>query len=241
MNLQVSMPYEPCTYKCPFCIARNHKHDYNFDNLYQKSRSKYLLTLQDNIDIYNIKTVVLTGEADPSQNISWVQDCVEAIHAMRKDYHFEHVKIELQTKNQKADYSMLHGLDVLAISISSPKEFESAKELVKKYPNFIIRPTIVLSSKFNGHINYEELDLTPFKQVTFKEMQYTEDEATNEWIRTHAFIGRDDLKNLIYSYRDTVSIYYDMDCQRAIGRYMIYRSDGEVYRTWEQLPKEKRD
>jgi organic radical activating enzyme len=234
MNLQVCMPYEPCKYACPFCISKGHKHGYDFKNLHKENRNEYLVKLQDTIEMYNIKTVVITGEADPSQNMLWLQDCVEAINALSPK---RNIKIELQTKNQKADYSLLKGLDVLAISISSPKEFQSAKELVKKYPNFIIRPTIVLSSKFNGHINYEELDLTPFKQVTFKEMQYTEDEATNEWIYTHPFVGRDDLKNLIFSYKKNISIFYDMDCQNAVGRYLIYRSDGNTYRRWEDLPK----
>lgn len=32
-NLQVCLPYQPCVYRCPMCVARGHKHEYKFENL----------------------------------------------------------------------------------------------------------------------------------------------------------------------------------------------------------------
>lgn len=239
MNLQVSMPYEPCIFNCPFCIAKGHEHDYKFKNMYATKRMSYLTALQDTVIERQIKTVVFTGEADPSQNIVWLQDCLEALAYIKRIH--PTLKIELQTKNQKQDYSSLEGLDVLSISVSNLKEFESAKELVEKYPQFLVRPVIILSSIFNGKTNVTTMDLTPFKQVTFKELQWTEDSKVNDWISSHQFKGRDDLKDLIFAFKDKVSIVYDLDCQNGFNRYLIYRSDAQVYRTWEELPKSPND
>jgi hypothetical protein len=240
MNLQVCMPYEPCVFNCPFCIARGHEHNYDFKNVYQTNHFRYLVELQDILmsPIHNIKTVVFTGEADPSQNIQWVQDCLEAIDALRRAPQYAYIKTELQTKNQRVDYSVLQTLDVLSISVSNIKEFNNAKDLIKKYPQFLVRPVVILSSQFNGKTNITTMDLTPFKQVTFKELQWTEDPKVNDWISKNQFIGRDDLKDLIFAFKDKVSIMYDMDCQNGFNRYKIFRSDAELYNTWEQLPKE---
>lgn len=232
------MPYEPCIFKCPFCIARGHEHEYKFKNLYKTDYFKYLIELQNVIMNNDYNAVVFTGEADPSQNLSWVGSCLEAVNTLKKYYAYAHVKTELQTKNQRADYSLLEGLDVLSISVSNLTEFESAKELVSKYPQFLVRIVVILSSAFNGKTNVSHMDLTPFKQVTFKELQWTEDPKVNDWIGEHQFKGRDDLKDLIFAFKDTVSIVYDFDCQNGSNRYHIYRSDGNVYKTWEEFPKE---
>jgi hypothetical protein len=241
MNLQLCMPYELCKFNCSFCIARGHKHNYQFKNVYQTNYFRYLVELQDILmsPVHNIKTIVFTGEADPSQNIQWIQDCLEAIEGVRKSPDYAYIKTELQTKDQRADYSVLQGLDVLSISVSNMKEFNNAKDLVKTYPQFLVRPVIILSKAFIGKTNIHDMDLTPFKQVTFKELQWTEDSDVNEWINKNRFIGRDNLKDLIFSFKDTVSIMYDLDCQNGFNRYLIYRSDAEIYRSWDELPKEE--
>lgn len=34
MNLQVCAPHQECVYNCPFCVARGHKHKYQFKDIY---------------------------------------------------------------------------------------------------------------------------------------------------------------------------------------------------------------
>ena len=46
MNLQVCLPYQPCWFNCPMCVARGHKHKYIFDNLYASDKKKYLKALK---------------------------------------------------------------------------------------------------------------------------------------------------------------------------------------------------
>lgn len=49
MNLQISIPYEPCVYKCPMCVARGHKHNYTFENVYQEKPLEFFNSLNDPI------------------------------------------------------------------------------------------------------------------------------------------------------------------------------------------------
>lgn len=34
MNLQVCAPHQECVYNCSFCVARGHKHKYQFKDIY---------------------------------------------------------------------------------------------------------------------------------------------------------------------------------------------------------------
>ena len=56
MNIQISAPYQPCVYHCPFCVARGHKHEYKFDNLYGRDEEAYIRALRDFIIKYT-KTI----------------------------------------------------------------------------------------------------------------------------------------------------------------------------------------
>ena len=73
-----------------------------------------------------------------------------------------------------------------------------------------------------------------FDQITFKALNQTESESTNKWIEKY---GAKDLSNFyeIMNSRNgsSVSIRVDTTCQKAEGRYYVFRSDGRVYGSWE--------
>ena len=74
MNIQISAPYQPCAYHCPFCVARGHKHGYKFDDLYSADEQRYFNRLSNFLTNYCDKTntwptVIITGEC------SWYWKC----------------------------------------------------------------------------------------------------------------------------------------------------------------------
>ena len=40
MNLQVSVPHQKCVYSCPMCVARSHKNEGIFENLYKTNKKE---------------------------------------------------------------------------------------------------------------------------------------------------------------------------------------------------------
>lgn len=239
------MPYQKCIYDCKFCIAKGHNHEYQFENLYQTDKDLYLARLKQQVQLMSmlsvhvpdrLRSVIITGEADPSQNMEWVYDVIKTIRPLAKRGRFN---IEIQTRNHRIVFpNKKVRPDVIALSVSSMAEFNKAILLKELYPDVIIRPVVILNKKLNNMIKY--LDLTPYQQVTFKELQYGEDPNVNDWIQENEFKGRDDLKNLIFTFKKDCSIVHDYDCQNAKARYRIYRSDAEIYYDWEQLPRERK-
>ena len=112
-SLQILTPHMECIYNCPFCIAKAHKHENKFKDIYHLDintwRDNLAKVLLENEDL---KFVVITGTNEPMQS----QDCVEdAIRLVR--YYRPDIVIEIQTRwyNENPLYNEL---DTVCYSIS---------------------------------------------------------------------------------------------------------------------------
>lgn len=226
MNLQVCVPYQPCVYKCPMCVARGHKHKYIFDNLYKDNKRKYLRLLAKAVrKLDKGVSVILTGECDPTQDIEFCKEVIKVVRKVRKD-----IRIELQTRNYL--YQGELDVDVLSYSIVSLRGYQNARNY---YKDWIItnRMVILLVKGLEPYLNNEHFDTKGFDQVTFKTLQYSEDPEVNAWIDKFKMSeeGVEAVRGIV---RDGISIRVDTSCQNGEGRYYIFRSDGKTYRTWEE-------
>ena len=218
MNLQLCIPYEPCIYHCPFCIARGHKHNYEFQNLYKTNKKEYFQKLIDVLEFID-GSVVLTGECEPTQNMSFLKDVIKVIRKHKKN-----AVIELQTRNY--EYKGGLDIDVLSYSIVDSKAYLNAYKLYKE-PKKINRLVILLRRDLDFLNNYN-FNSFGFQQVTFKQLQLGEDFETNKWIMNNLSEVNHNIQ------RSDISIRYDYSCQTAKGRYFVFRSDGNLYNSWEE-------
>lgn len=225
MNLQVCLPYQPCWFNCPMCVARGHKHKYVFDNLYKEDKEAYLANLKDAVmSLGQSRSVILTGECDPTQDIEFCKEVIQLVRSIRPD-----LFIELQTRN----YTYRGGLDVdvLSYSIVDIGGYNAASSFYKEKD--AINRIVILLGDWTRILNNDTFDTKGFSQVTFKVLQYSEDKNVNEWINKHK-LPSSHLEVIKGIKREGVSIKFDENCQSGIGRYLIFRSDGHIYTTWEE-------
>ncbi len=230
MNLQVCVPYERCVYNCPMCVAKGHKHHYEFKNLYVEDKEEYGNKLRY-INDYNreyFENVIITGECDPTQNMGFVKYII----GMLKLWHKDELKIELQTHNYNVNVSELDDLDVLSYSITDSKAYLRSYKFprLKDKTNRIV---ILLTKEF-AFLNKNNFEPMGFDQVTFKTLQYGEDKEINKWIDENKLEDLSNIYDIVNKYNGTdISIRIDTSCQNAKGRYKILRSDGKLYENWE--------
>lgn len=229
MNLQLCAPYEQCVYSCPMCVARGHNHKYKFDNLYADDAGAYFSALRGTLLAFDINTVVLTGECDPTQNGLWVIRCCQQLVKCRPD-----VRIELQTHNfNLKSYQVPDEVEVLSYSITSVKDYLSAWKYYKPC-GVTTRMVILLTEEFN-FLTKDNFSPMGFDQVTFKVLQHGEDERVNRWVDANRMQNLDPIYGIMESRNGgSVSVRVDTSCQTAAGRYIIFRSDGRIYESWEE-------
>lgn len=236
MNIQICAPYQPCIYHCPMCIARGHQHQYKFENVWEKNKDKYFANLLATLATMNPECVVITGECDPTQNLAWLNSVLDIMQTCPT------VKVELQTHNFNLNSFLIDTtkLDVLSYSIISSKDYLSAWRYLKPQ-NTINRLVILLTKDFN-FLNKDNFSTMGFTQITFKSLQNTEDILTNEWIKNNNIDSESfqQIQNIMQSRNgSTTSIRIDTNCQEATGRYVIFRSDGQLYDSWEACSPSK--
>jgi organic radical activating enzyme len=221
MNLQVSMPYETCPFKCPMCIANGRE---RFSDMYTENRKEYLSKLKLLAESGKYKDFVITGASDPTLNSHWLDDVLETL----KGYH-----TELQTKNYNIKNYELHNLSVLAYSITNSKEYLQAWSL-RKLSNAKNRLVILLTNEFD-FLTAKNFNPMGFEQITFKILQMTEDEKTNKWIETNSMTDLTNIYAIVDKFNGDkkVSVRLDASCQDSHGRYEIFRADGKLYNHWE--------
>ena len=227
MNLQVCAPHQECVYNCPFCVARGHKHKYQFKDIYNDGLNQdYFNALKRTIKNCNIDTVIITGECDPTQNMRWARKVAEVAKSCG-------VRTEIQTHNLSMKMEQLDFVDVVSYSITNAREYLSSWQCINNYHgNAISRMVIILTKELN-FLNKNNFCRMGFDQVTFKSLNYGEDEKINKWIDENT-IELDQFKDIVSSRNGSkFSIRLDTTCQNATGRYLIFRSDGMVYDSWE--------
>lgn len=231
MNIQISAPYQPCVYHCPFCVARGHKHGYKFDDLYSTDEQRYFKKLRDFLIEYSKKidgypTVIITGECDPSQNMRWATKVANECHDLN-------CKVEFQTHNLSLKETEIpRAINVLSYSITNVREYLSAWRYVK--PKWCVNRMVLILRDGFGFLNKDNFSPMGFDQVTFKALNEGEDDKINAWIANHRPGNINNFYEIMESRNgSTLSVRVDTTCQHAEGRYYVFRSDGKVYESWE--------
>ena len=241
MNLQVSVPYQKCVFKCPMCVARGHKNENSFANLYATDKREWQKKFEKVLTEGNYDSVVLTGECDPTQDMRYCDDVISVIRNMRG----KTPTIEFTTHNQKFDNALIsvpngHKVDVVTLSVTNVREYLNAWRVPQQnaffYPTY--RMVILLTKEFE-FLTPENFNTMGFDQITFKTLQYGEDGDVNRWIYEnkmsdeHVEIIREIVEK--FNSHSDCSVRLDTSCQTAEGRYHIFRSDGKVYDSWEAM------
>jgi organic radical activating enzyme len=236
-SLQLVVPFQTCPFQCPFCIANNPEVENAFVDLYSSNPQTYFRLLGNVLrDSPELRTVVITGDTEPTLNMQWIKDVVEFVKNCNPN-----IQVELQTKNfnKVTVATLLHKteIDVYGFSVDTVRQANQVSEMPFKYYTVPFRKkrlTVLLNSRF---------DITKFEphytvdQITFKKLQLGNNEKINDWIINHQFINSYGLERFIETYKKSVSIMLDENCMKSIDRYQIFRSDGFLYKTWTDLPK----
>lgn len=233
-SLQVVTPYVKCIFNCPFCIAKGQTHHNDFENIYEKDHELWKERLIDTIAYdEELKYVVITGNNEPMQTKECVREITDMVRSVRSD-----IQIEIQTRYYAPD-EVYDSLDVVAYSISHPYMLQRIvpKGRIKRY-------VIILTDKFNNYRLADFINLIPSEvsQLTFKVLQDSNgvNPQIDEYIHNHS-LSEATLMNLaedIQNYRGDKSIFLDTNCMDSVGRYKIFREDGNVYSTWEEKEPE---
>ena len=234
-SLQVVTPYTKCMFNCPFCISKGQEHHNIFDDNYTNNYIDWESSLIDTItNDDELKYVVITGNNEPMQSKDCVNDIIDIVREYRSD-----IQIEIQTRYYPAD-ELYDSLDVVAYSISHPYMINRIKPRGK-----IKRFVIILTDDFNNYRLADILRLMPneVSQLTFKVLQDSEgvNPELDEYIKNHSLDQKtlDMLQEDIRKYQGNVSIMFDENCMDSVGRYKIFREDGNVYSTWDAYEPER--
>ena len=241
MNLQVSVPYQKCVYKCPFCIAKGHKNQNTFANLYAADHREWQKKFEKALTEGNYDSVVLTGECDPTQDMRYCDDIISIIRNMRG----KTPTIEFTTHNQKFENALSsvpngHKVDVVTLSVTNVREYLNAWRVPHKHAFFepTYRMVILLTKEFE-FLTPENFNTMGFDQITFKTLQYGEDGDVNRWIYENKMSDEhvDKIREIVekFNSHSNCSVRLDTSCQTAEGRYHIFRSDGKLYDSWEAM------
>lgn len=234
-SLQIVTPHLDCMFDCPFCIAKAHKHLNHFEDNYTNN---YLLWEENLINTIisneDLKYVVITGTNEPMQSKECVRDIINTIRSIN-----EEIQIEIQTRYYTPD-EIYDLLDVVAYSISNPRMIKRMKPKGK-----VQRYVFILTDHFNNYTLEDILALTQntVSQITFKVLQDSNGENLefDEYIKNHSVDERtlNNLRQDIASYEGDLSIRLDENCMDSIGRYEIFREDGNVYASWDACEIDK--
>ena len=240
MNLQVSVPHQKCVYSCPMCVARSHKNEGTFNNLYKTDKKEWYNKLHRAIYDGEYNSIVLTGECDPTQDIAYCEDVISVI-----DNYNPTPTVEFTTHNQKATSTLLASywgkkVDVVTLSVTDVREYLNAWRFPIRNAFFspIYRMVILLTEEFE-FLNVNNFNTMGFDQITFKTLQHGEDAGVNAWIDSNKMSeeGLIEIRKIVdkYNSHETCSVRLDTSCQDATNRYEIFRSDGNVYDSWEAM------
>ncbi len=225
MNLQITVPYQTCPFKCPFCIANNPKVMSKFEN--KTNDSEYWQELHKVLLSGSYTNLVITGDTEPTLNIKWIEKVCETARVANKS-----INIELQTKNfnSKTIATLLEksSIDVYGFSVDNIEQFERVEKI--QTGAAIKRLTLLL----NNLIDLDQINTKTFQQITVKYLQMGENDKINEWISKNQFRKHQTLNNFIERHKHT-SLMLDENCMISENRYNIFRENGKVYKNWTEI------
>lgn len=221
MNLQVNSPYKKCPYRCPFCVAGIEDKQSLFSDLfYEEHPVEYIERLISIIKEYDIDTVVITGSTEPTLFLDWIERVVTSVRPYVR-------QIEIQTRNYQ--FMGMEGIDVVAYSYSEIPNNEH------ELPHYgIMRNVFIYSDTMTPEdlINFWLLSKN-ISQMTVKQMIKSSygDARIDEYISAH----KKDITPSDAHFMDYFNIRVDIDCSVSEDRYIIYRTDGNLYQHWSDL------
>lgn len=110
------------------------------------------------------------------------------------------------------------------------KEYLKIRNLRKIQGNN--RLVILLTKEFD-FLTVDNFELFGFNQVTFKCLQESDNEETNQYIKANRIGNMDKIYQIMNDLAlRGVSVRIDENCMDAAGRYRIFRTDGNIYEKW---------
>jgi len=212
-----------------FVLQEGHKHGYFFDDLYGVDEDKYFKCLKNTIKLINSESVVITGECDPTQNLRWAKGVASVCREIG-------AKVEIQTHNLNMCIDKLDFADVVSYSVTNVREYLSSWQCVNGYDGKSVSRMVIILNKDFEFLDKDNFCRMGFDQVTFKNLNYGEDDDINRWIDDHKIsdTGLDKIRDIVSSRNGSkASVRLDLNCQDARGRYVVFRSDGYTYKDWE--------
>lgn len=138
----------------------------------------------------------------------------------------------LYGRDEEAYIDIPRAIDVLSYSITDAREYLSAWRYTK--PNWCINRMVMILRDGFEFLNKDNFSPMGFDQITFKALNYGENDSINNWIDEHTPASIDNFYEIMESRNgSTLSVRVDTTCQKAEGRYYVFRSDGYVYDSWE--------
>ncbi len=227
MNLQVNSPYKKCPYRCPFCVAGiEDKQKFFSDLFYEVYPMRYAARLISIVKEYNIDTVVITGSTEPTLFPEWIKLVVETVRPYVR-------QIEIQTRNYT--FMGMEGIDVVAYSYSEIPAQEHAP-----VTHGIMRNVFVYNDTMTPEeLIYFWLSSKNLSQITVKQMVKSSYGVAHidEYISAH----KKEITESDKHFLEYFNIQVDMDCSVSEDRYIIYRTDGNLYQHWSDLTPIKGD
>lgn len=224
MNLQLCIPYRPCPFGCPMCIASNPK---KYDNLFGENAMAYIEKLDVAMCQQKYENVILTGDTDPTLDNKWLFYVIPFLVL-----HCYKVGVEIQTHNYS--WRGLRGIDINAFSITTLKDAARIPHI--KTDHGMNRLVVLGTTELLEYFLNRDVDLSQFRQITFKALQHTASNVTSvdEYI-DGAKCASSLLEEAAQKYEKLgLQVKIDLNCQDAEGRYAIFREDGKIYHSWEE-------
>ncbi|HKM19961.1 MAG TPA: hypothetical protein VJY47_01920 [Candidatus Dojkabacteria bacterium] len=219
MNLQLTSPYIKCPYGCPYCVsAFEGENPYN-DDFYNNNTELYLKRLDNVITNHNISTVVITGMTEPTLFPDFITNSLKILSKHKE------CKVEIQTANQ--NFKGLPEIDVVAYSMNKiPTKLPVADFGITRY-------TVILTDQlsYTDIVRLRER-AGDDKQITVKYLQKTSNHhpKVDAYIEEHRqTFSTTEAQTL----REKYNVWVDESCMDSTNRYLVYRTDGNLYSTWD--------
>lgn len=252
MNLQISLPFEEaCPFNCKFCIARHHP---KFKGITIPAlhlvKELIPLLMKNHYD-----RVVFTGENEPLQSMDYMAQVIakmpvgQGIELVLRGYKFDQFVEKYPLVLQRITLVNFSVSEAPGITYS--EAYDEALRMAKicKDMGVYTRFTFMLSKKLSPHMVRHAVRSKWVDQITLKELQgdnnYVKrnkskyvaellfEEATKQGAKGTFKSGQ---RFIVFRY-DGHPIWVDLDCQNS-DKYHILRSDGKLYKSWEDQPNE---
>ncbi len=204
-SLSIVVPTGKCWNHCKFCVSRMHQEEYG-KNILSSSIPQAYLNRVKYVSEEGCNSMILTGTAEPQQNLPFIYELLEANSTFSKPFY----NIQIQTTGSGLTQNDLQklanlGLTTLALSINSfddEKHWEICETPENKRVSIYslinyakelglnIRACINLTSEFNGKSPKEFFDWAldqGIQQLTFRKIYEDGENEESSWIKEHQF------------------------------------------------------